>query len=58
MFGFLTIAGLAGIYFLPWYEDPSVYTEAYGIEGIFDILMGVVHWMTAAFAGITLLLIT
>ncbi len=49
MFGGLAAAGIIAIYFLPWYEDPAYYADAYGIAGFFDILMRVVHWMTAIF---------
>ena len=56
MFGCLTAAGIIATYFLPWYDDPLFYAEDYGIEGIFDILMMCVRWMTAAFGVITVAL--
>ena len=39
MFGCLTVIGIIAMFFLPWYEDPQAYTDDYGIEGLFDILM-------------------
>jgi amino acid transporter len=56
MFGLLTAIGVIAIFFLPWYDDPLFYAEDYGIEGIFDILMMCVRWMTAAFGVITVAL--
>ena len=47
MFGGMAVAGLIGIFFLPWYDDPQVYAESYGVEGLFAILMQAVRWMTA-----------
>jgi amino acid transporter len=58
MFGLLTVAGVIAMYFLPWYEDPTAYAEDYGVDGIFDIFMTAVHWMTAAFAVLTAALVT
>jgi amino acid transporter len=53
MFGTLTAIGLIAIFFLPWYDDPQSYTDDYGIEGYFDILMTGVRWMTAAYGALT-----
>ena len=57
MFAFLTAAGVIAIFFLPWYDDPHSYADAYGIEGFFDILMSGIRWMTAAFGVITVALL-
>jgi amino acid transporter len=57
MFGGLTVIGLIGIFFLPWYEDPQFYTDDYGIEGLFNILMSCIRWMTAAFGVLTVTLL-
>jgi hypothetical protein len=53
MFGCLTAAGIIAVFFLPWYEDPQYYTDNYGIEGLFDILMSCIRWMTVAFGLLT-----
>jgi len=57
MFGSLTAIGIIAVFFLPWYEDPQSYTDDYGIEGLFNILMSCVRWMTAAFAVLTAVLL-
>jgi len=57
MFGSLAVLGIIATYFLPWYEDPAYYAENYEIEGFFELLMSLVHWMTAAFAAVTVALI-
>ncbi len=53
MFGAMTLAGVIASFFLPWYDDPASIVEEYGIEGLFDILIGCIHWMTAAFGVVT-----
>jgi amino acid transporter len=53
MFGTMTTIGIIAIFFLPWYEDPQSYTDDYGIEGLFNILMSCIRWMTAAFGVLT-----
>ena len=53
MFGSLTAIGIIAVFFLPWYDDPQSYTDDYGIEGLFEILMSCIRWMTAAFAVLT-----
>ena len=53
MFGTLTTIGIIAIFFLPWYDDPQFYTDDYGIEGLFDILMTCIRWMTAAYGALT-----
>jgi hypothetical protein len=53
MFGILTAIGIIALFFLPWYDDPQSYTDDYGIEGLFDILMSCIRWMTAAFGVLT-----
>ena len=57
MFGLLTAAGIIAMFFLPWYEDPASYSEDYGIEGFFDILMSWIHWMTGVFGVTTIALL-
>lgn len=53
MFGVLTLAGVIATLFLPGYEDPQTYAEAYGRAGAFEGLMSGIRWSTAAFAGLT-----
>ncbi|HEY5656153.1 MAG TPA: APC family permease, partial [Myxococcota bacterium] len=43
MFAGLGAIGLIGTFFLPWYDDPQVYAETYGVEGFFEILMSAVR---------------
>ena len=43
------LAGLFAMFFLPWFEDPQYYTDEYGIDGLFEILMWGVKLLTAAF---------
>ena len=40
------LVGFIGIFFLPWYDDPSSYDETYGIVGLFDTLMTCIRWVT------------
>ena len=56
MFAGLTAVGVIAVFFLPWYEDPQSYTETYGIDGLFEILMSCVQWMTAAFGVLSVVL--
>ncbi len=53
MFGSLTAIGIIAVFFLPWFEDPKYYTDDYGIEGLFNILMSSIRWMTAAIGLLT-----
>ena len=53
MFGGLTAIGIIAIFFLPWYDEPQSYTDYYGIEGLFNILMACIRWMTAAYGALT-----
>jgi len=53
MFGTMTTIGIIAVSFLPWYDDPQSYTDEYGIEGLFNILMTCIRWMTAAFGVLT-----
>jgi amino acid transporter len=46
MFGGMAVTGLIAIFFLPWFDDPQVYAESYGVDGFFAILMQAVRWMT------------
>ena len=57
MFGGLTAAGITATFFLPWYDDPQSYTDDYGIEGLFDILISCIRWMTAVFGLLTIALL-
>ena len=57
MFGCLTAIGIIAMFFLPWYEDPQSYTDDYGIEGLFYILMSCIRWMTVAFGVLTVALL-
>ncbi len=57
MFGGLTAMGIIAVFFLPWYDDPQSYTDDYGIEGLFNILMSCIRWMTAAFGLFTAVLL-
>ncbi len=58
MFGGLTTIGIIAVFFLPWYDDPQSYTDDYDIEGLFDIFMSCIRWMTAAFGGLTAALLS
>ncbi len=57
MFAAMTFVGLIAVFFLPWYDDPTYYTETYGIEGLFGILMSIIAWMTAASGVLTVILV-
>ena len=56
MFAGLTAAGIIASLFLPWYEDPQAYTDDYGIEGLFEILISSIRWMTVAAGVLTVAL--
>jgi len=56
IFGAMTLAGLIASFFLPWYEDPAKILKEYGIEGLFDFLIGCIHWMTAVSGVVTVIL--
>ncbi len=58
MFAIMTLIGLLANFFLPWYEDPAYYTETYGIEGLFDILISCIRWMTATSGVLTVILVS
>jgi amino acid transporter len=57
LFAVLTLLGFIAAFFLPWYEGPEYYTETYGIEGLFGILISCIRWMTAAFGVLTVILV-
>ena len=57
IFAAMTFIGIIAVFFLPWYDDPEYYTTTYGIEGLFDILISCIRWMTTAFAVATVLLV-
>jgi hypothetical protein len=57
MFAALTLVGVIGLFFLPWYDDPKYYAENYGIEGLFGYLMTCVRWMTIASGVLTVILV-
>jgi amino acid transporter len=56
MFSILTFMGVIASFFLPWYEDPSYYGTVYGIEGIFDLLISGIRWLTAASGVLSVIL--
>ncbi len=58
MFGAMTLVGVLASFFLPWYDDPAYYTETYGIEGLFGLLIGCIRWMTVASGVLTVILAT
>jgi len=51
IFAGLTTVGIIGALFLPWYDDPQSYTETYGVEGLFDILMRII-WLSTITSGL------
>ena len=53
LFGVFTAIGIIAVFFLPWYDDPQAYTDDYGIDGLFNILMSCIRWMTAALGVLT-----
>jgi len=57
LFAVMTVIGLIATFFLPWYDDPLYYTETYGIEGLFDILISCIRWITAASGVLTVILV-
>ena len=57
MFAAMTLIGGIAAFFLPWYDDPAYYTETYGIEGLFDILINCIRWITIASGLLTVALI-
>ena len=57
MFAAMTLLGVLASFFLPWYEDPDYYTETYGIEGLFSLLISCIRWMTVASGMITVILV-
>jgi hypothetical protein len=48
-----TLPSTPAICFLPWYDEPQSYTDDYGNEGLFDILMTCKRWMTASYGALT-----
>ena len=58
MFAGLTFIGGIASFFLPWYDnDPDYYRIAYGIDGLFGLLISCIRWMTAAFGVLTVILV-
>ncbi len=57
LFAIMTLIGLIAAFFLPWYDDPSYYTETYAIEGLFDILISCIRWTTGASCVLTVILV-
>ena len=57
MFGAMTLVGAIAAVFLPWYETAEYYTETYGIEGLFDLLINCIRWITVASGLLTVGLI-
>jgi amino acid transporter len=56
MFAAMTLVCLIATFFLPWYDDPEYYTDTYGIEGLFGILINCVRWMTVVAGVLTVIL--
>jgi len=57
MFAAMTLIGFIASFFLPWYEsDPAYYAEEYGIEGLFDIMISSIRWLTVASGVLTVIL--
>jgi len=54
LLGVMTVVGLIGMFFLPLYDDPQYFAEAYGIDNLFDLLMSAVYWITAILGILTL----
>ena len=54
LLGVMTVVGLIGIFFLPLYDDPQYYIDAYGIENLFNRLLNFVYWLTATLGVLTL----
>jgi len=57
LFAMMTFVGFIAAFFLPWYDDPAYYTETYGIEGLFDLLISTVRWITAVSGVLTVILV-
>ena len=57
LFALMTLVGGIAALFLPWYDDPVYYTETYGIEGLFGILISCIRWITAASGVFTIILV-
>jgi amino acid transporter len=57
MFAGLTFIGGIASFFLPWYDDPDYFRIAYGIDGLFDLLIGCIRWMTVASGVLTVILV-
>jgi amino acid transporter len=57
MFAAMTLIGAIASFFLPWYDvDPAYYTDEYGIEGLFGLLISCIRWMTVASGVLTVIL--
>ena len=57
LFAVMTFVGTVASFFLPWYDDPGYYTETYGIEGLFDLLINCIRWITVASGLVTFMLV-
>ena len=57
LFAVMTFVGTVAAFFLPWYDDPGYYTETYGIEGLFDLLISCIRWLTVASGLVTVALV-
>jgi len=57
LFAVMTFVGTVAAFFLPWYDDPGYYTETYGIEGLFDLLINCIRWITVASGLMTVVLV-
>ena len=57
MFAGLTAIGVVAAIFLPWYDDAEYYRIAYEIEGLFEVMIRSIRWITVGSAALTLSLI-
>lgn len=46
----LAAIGIIGVFFLPYYEDPTYYTDTYGVQNIFDMFIKGILYTSIGFA--------
>jgi hypothetical protein len=56
MFGAMTLIGGIASFFLPWYDNPDYYRIAYGVDGLFGVLIRCIRWMTVGSGVLTVIL--